>query len=169
MEAELGLDPQRCGTMVTDELMDKNDLVELRKMAIRLIDKLGDTTFRNRESINLKWINLHNVFRKGPQAKVFREKDFQLINKAAERARVSLTVLKMFVVYSENLCIHFTRKNLERCFYSIRTSGRVHLVSWGLPIYSLQASGSLSRISSRGQTPFTKFSCYLHFVAVNCG
>lgn len=75
--------------MVTDELLNKTDVLKLRKMAMKIIDKIGDTNFHNRESINLKWVNLHNVFRKGPSAEVFSEKDFKLVAKAAEAARVS--------------------------------------------------------------------------------
>lgn len=97
--------------MITDELVNKTDVLKLRKMAIKLIDKIGDTNFHNRESINLKWVNLHNVFRKGPAAKVFSNKDFQLINRAAEAARVSADTILMasccFKIY-KNYALRFT-------------------------------------------------------------
>lgn len=73
------------------------------------------------------------------------------------------------------LCKH--RMFYTNLFYVITESGggdfswtpwRVCLVSRCLPIYSLQASGSFPRISSRGQATFTKLDSNLHLVALHC-
>lgn len=105
--------------MITDDLLNKTDLVKLRKMAMRVIDKIGDTNFYNQESINLKWINLHNLFRKGPKAKVFSDTDFQLIKNASEAARVSFSCLLGWVSrekfdIQEDINFHHLTKVLSR-------------------------------------------------------
>ncbi|RWS09666.1 potassium channel subfamily T member 2-like protein, partial [Dinothrombium tinctorium] len=85
-EQKLGAAPKRCGTLVTDALVTAAEAQTLRKMAQRLIDAIGDTSTYNRESLNLKWVNLHNVFRKAPR-KLFSKRDFDLIKNTSELAK----------------------------------------------------------------------------------
>ena len=81
--------PKKCGTLVYDELVSMEDALELRKMAAKLVYELGETNPFSRESVNLHWVNLHHVFKKGFKQDVFNESDFKLIKRASERARVS--------------------------------------------------------------------------------
>lgn len=74
--------------MITDELISQEDTIKLRQLAMKVIDRMGQTNFHNRESINLKWINLHNLFRNGTSSGVLTENDFQLIKNTSEAARV---------------------------------------------------------------------------------
>ncbi|XP_015785926.1 2-oxoglutarate and iron-dependent oxygenase domain-containing protein 3 [Tetranychus urticae] len=110
-EAELGLNPQRCGTMITDELVSRADTMKLRQLAMKVIDRMGQTNFHNRESINLKWINLHNLFRNGTENGVLTESDFQLIKNTSEAARSAVGLA--FGLPEEYLMFHgvcqFTR------------------------------------------------------------
>jgi len=88
-EAELGILPQRCGAIITDTLINETDVINFRKLAIKLIDNIGDTNIHTRESLNLKWINLHNVFTKGAANGLLTKKDFKLIKKVTSAAKVS--------------------------------------------------------------------------------
>ena len=79
----------------TDELVDKEDIMKLRKLAERLTEEVGYQSYSNRESINLKWINLHKLFRMQKEKKnILKQKEYELIKKASEAAKVSSWSIK---------------------------------------------------------------------------
>ncbi|RWS29611.1 2-oxoglutarate and iron-dependent oxygenase domain-containing protein 3-like isoform X1, partial [Leptotrombidium deliense] len=86
-EREIGGAPQRCGTLIYDNLVTVEEASKLRKLAEKLINRIGDSSRYIRESLNLKWVNLHNVFRKGAQLKIFTEKDYKLIRKTGDAVK----------------------------------------------------------------------------------
>lgn len=49
---------------------------------------IGDTNYHNRESYNLRWINLHHLFKYGAQDKIFDDNDFEMIRNTSEAVKV---------------------------------------------------------------------------------
>jgi hypothetical protein len=80
--------PERCGTLVFDDMIATESMHKLREMAQRYCTVLGDTNFQNRESYNLRWINLHHLFKYGPQEQMFDEQDYELIRNTSEAVKV---------------------------------------------------------------------------------
>lgn len=80
---------ERCGVMVVDDLLPEDQIKALRKTAEKVLNRVGDVSPANRESLNLQWINLHTLFKRNATRKVITKKDFQLIQNASEAARVS--------------------------------------------------------------------------------
>ena len=74
---------------MVDNLLPPDQIKALQETAAKVLDKVGDQSYSNRESINLQWINLHNLFRRNMKKKVINKKDFELIRNASEAARVS--------------------------------------------------------------------------------
>lgn len=63
--------------------------MSLRRLTERLTDTVAYQSYANRESINLKWINLHKLFRMQKDRKnVLKEREYELIKKASEAAKV---------------------------------------------------------------------------------
>ena len=87
-EKRLKVLPERCGVMLTDNLLPEDQVLKLRSLATKLIDKVGDTSYANRESINLQWINLHNLYKRNVTKKVLKDWEFDLIRNASIAARV---------------------------------------------------------------------------------
>lgn len=75
--------------MVVDDLLPEDQISKLRKTAEKVLNRVGDISQGNRESINLQWVNLHNLFKRNFTRKVMTNTDFQLIRNASEAARVS--------------------------------------------------------------------------------
>ncbi|RWS03377.1 2-oxoglutarate and iron-dependent oxygenase domain-containing protein 3-like protein, partial [Dinothrombium tinctorium] len=90
-ERAINAAPLRCGTLVYDQVVTKKEALRLRKIAAKLIDKIGDKSRFIRESLNLKWVNLHNAFRKGHQMKIFSEKDYELVRKTGETVKAIIS------------------------------------------------------------------------------
>lgn len=91
MEAKFNADPQSCGIVISDTLMTPNETARLRHLAQKITEEIGYQSYSNRESINLKWMNLHKLFRlQKEKGNVLKEKDYQLIKKASENAKVRL-------------------------------------------------------------------------------
>lgn len=80
--------PERCGTLIFDDMINRESMEKLRDMARRYCTVLGDTNFQNRESYNLRWINLHHLFKYGPQEDMFNEQDYDLIRNTSEAVKV---------------------------------------------------------------------------------
>ena len=95
--------PQRCGTLIFDDMIEKKSMLKLQEMAQRYCTALGDTNFHNRESYNLRWINLHHLFKYGPQEKMFDEQDFELIRNTSEAVKVSRSRRATFKAISSRL------------------------------------------------------------------
>ena len=90
MEAKYGAAPQTCGIVISDTLMKPEENARLRLLAQNITETIGYQSYSNRESINLKWMNLHKLFRlQKEKGNVLKEKDYQLIKKASENAKVS--------------------------------------------------------------------------------
>ena len=79
----------------TDELVPQNEIINLKHLAEKAIDEIGETTASNRESHNLQWVNLHNIFRKLPSKNLLTDQDFQALNQTSIMAKVSLFVLNV--------------------------------------------------------------------------
>ncbi|XP_015793951.1 2-oxoglutarate and iron-dependent oxygenase domain-containing protein 3 [Tetranychus urticae] len=103
-ERAAGAEPQRCGTLIYDELVSLEEAARLRQMAAKLVYEIGETNPYSRESINLHWVNLHTVFKRGYKEKVFNETDFKLVKKASERAKT--VIAETFGIPRNSL--HFT-------------------------------------------------------------
>ena len=89
--------------MIYDHLVSEKEALELRNMASSLVHEMGETNYYSRESINLHWVNLHHVFKEGYKLNVFKDKDFDLINKASKAAKVSskILVLSFFIFLNQ--------------------------------------------------------------------
>ncbi|XP_015794884.1 2-oxoglutarate and iron-dependent oxygenase domain-containing protein 3 [Tetranychus urticae] len=90
-EKRLNVLPERCGVMVTDDLLPNDQILKLRSLATKVIDKVGDTSYANRESINLQWINLHNLYKRNATKRVLRDVEFDLIRNASLAAREAVS------------------------------------------------------------------------------
>lgn len=66
-----------------------DDALELRKMAAKLVYEMGETNPFSRESLNLHWVNLHHLFRKGYKLGIFNDTEFGIIKRTSERAKVT--------------------------------------------------------------------------------
>ena len=78
-----------CGIAFTDELLSSDQVQDLKQLAIKAIDKIGETTNRNRESHTLQWVNIHNIFRKLPYYNMLSDKEFRLLEHTSAMAKVS--------------------------------------------------------------------------------
>ncbi|XP_053205677.1 2-oxoglutarate and iron-dependent oxygenase domain-containing protein 3-like isoform X2 [Panonychus citri] len=103
-ERAYGAEPQRCGTLIYDELVPMEEAIRLRQMAAKLVYEIGETNPYSRESTNLHWVNLHTVFKRGYKEKVFNETDFKLIKKTSEQAKT--VIAETFGIPRDAL--HFT-------------------------------------------------------------
>ncbi|RWS30001.1 2-oxoglutarate and iron-dependent oxygenase domain-containing protein 3-like protein [Leptotrombidium deliense] len=86
-EAKLGVPPLRCGTIISDTVVTVQEAVRLREMAAKLTYYLGTSSAKERESLNLKWVELYNVFRRGPPEGVLTRKEYELLLKTSESAK----------------------------------------------------------------------------------
>ncbi|XP_074604826.1 2-oxoglutarate and iron-dependent oxygenase domain-containing protein 3-like [Brevipalpus obovatus] len=91
-EIKLNSFVERCGVIVVDNLLPPDQIRALQETAARVLDKVGDQSYSNRESINLQWVNLHNLFRRNLKKKVINKKDMGLIRNASEAARESISM-----------------------------------------------------------------------------
>ena len=89
MERAFNANPEQCGVVISDTLMTQNETARLRYLAQKITEEIGYQSYSNRESINLKWMNLHKLFKLHKEkGNVLREKDYELIKKASENAKV---------------------------------------------------------------------------------
>ncbi|RWS04262.1 PKHD domain-containing transmembrane protein-like protein, partial [Dinothrombium tinctorium] len=100
-EMKMGLAPTRCGTIISDTIVTIPEALRLRRMAAKLTAKIGTSSARERESLNLKWVELYNVFRRGPPEGHITKKDYELLVKTSEAAKYAVSV--MFGVPSDKL------------------------------------------------------------------
>ncbi|RWS05277.1 2-oxoglutarate and iron-dependent oxygenase domain-containing protein 3-like protein [Dinothrombium tinctorium] len=77
--------PQRCGTILTDTLVSREDAIRLRKLAAKLLDEIGYQNINYEESVNIRRVRLYELFVWGPQRKIFTDNDFDLINKTSDK------------------------------------------------------------------------------------
>jgi len=87
MERSYNASPQSCGIMITDSLMKPCEIARLRRLAANITETIGYQSYANRESINLRWMNLHVLFRKNKTNLVLKQKDYDLIRKASLAAK----------------------------------------------------------------------------------
>jgi hypothetical protein len=90
MERKFNASPTSCGIMITDSLLKPCEISRLRKLAAKITEEVGYQSYTNRESINLRWMNLHVLFRKNKTSSVLKQKDYKLIHKASLEAKVNL-------------------------------------------------------------------------------
>lgn len=88
MERQFNASPGNCGIVITDSLMKPCEIARLRKLAAKITEQIGFQSYTNRESINLRWMNLHVLFRKNKTNSILKAKDYQLIRKASLAAKV---------------------------------------------------------------------------------
>lgn len=93
MERSFNASPSSCGIVITDTLMKPCEIARLRRLAANITESIGYQSYSNRESINLRWMNLHVLFRKNKTKHVLRQKDYDLIRKASLTAKVSALVV----------------------------------------------------------------------------
>jgi len=86
-EIQRGAPPRHCGTLILDELIANKSLNRLREMSRLYTTVIGDTNYHNRESYNLRWINLHHLFKYGVQDNIFNDDDFELIRNTSEAVK----------------------------------------------------------------------------------
>lgn len=92
MEKAFGAEPETCGIVITDSLLQEHEIARLRSLAQKITEEVGYQSYANRESINLKWMNLHKLFKMQKEKKnVLKQKDYELIKKASEAAKVKFT------------------------------------------------------------------------------
>lgn len=88
MERHFGAAPDTCGIVITDSLMKPDEIARLRSLAQKITEEIGYQSYANRESINLKWMNLHKLFRmQKEKSNILKQKDYDLIKKASEAAK----------------------------------------------------------------------------------
>jgi len=88
MEAQFNAAPETCGIVITDSLMEKDEIARIRHLAQKITEEIGLQSYANRESLNLKWMNLHKLFRMVRDKKYsMKNKDYELIKKASEAAK----------------------------------------------------------------------------------
>ncbi|XP_074599144.1 2-oxoglutarate and iron-dependent oxygenase domain-containing protein 3-like [Brevipalpus obovatus] len=155
--------PKKCGTLVYDELMTTEEALELRKMAAKLVYEMGETNPFSRESVNLHWVNLHHVFKKGYKQNVFNESDFNLIKRASERARnviaetfglpreqMFFTTVAQFTRYRP-----MTRYSQFRHVDKVRSQSLVVTSILWLSNYDYDFGGGRTAFLTGGPKPFT--------------
>ena len=86
--------PNTCGIVFTDNLADPETIDGLRSLSGRLMDALGESSTMARESLNLQWINLHNIFRKA-NTSLFKERDYESILMVSEIAKVNINRIQL--------------------------------------------------------------------------
>lgn len=72
-----------------DEFLPSDQIGELQILANKMLNIFGDTSYTNRESLNLQWLNFHNLFRRNVYRKVLTKSDYQLLRNASKSAKVT--------------------------------------------------------------------------------
>jgi len=87
MEKHFNSSPTQCGLVLTDRLVEPDEVAHLRRLAARITEEIGFQSYANRESINLRWLNLHVLFQKNKGKNFLKAKDYELIHKASLAAK----------------------------------------------------------------------------------
>lgn len=171
MESSFKANPKTCGIMITDSLLKPTEIKRLRHLAAKITEEIGYQSYTNRESINLRWMNLHVLFRKNKTNSVLKDKDYKLIRKASLAAKVNISSCLNSKNKSINFNFNFVYLHLRSPtvgdFRSIWFATRTIALLCSKPIYSLSIGGSFFRISTCRQSSFSCFGGDLNLVVVH--
>lgn len=126
-EKQLNITLPRCGTAVIDEFLPSDQIGELQILANKMLNIFGDTSYTNRESLNLQWLNFHNLFRRNVYRKVLTKSDYQLLRNASKSAKVTwlliiLGLIRKAINYSANSCFLLDSANCVSNFWTSSSS-----------------------------------------------
>jgi len=146
--------PTTCGVLTTDALLPEEMIDQLKALAVKSIKALGEKGKKNRESLNLHWMNLDQLYRKGQALGVVNDDEIELLREAGERVRQ--VVAYTFGVNEENLLYNkiaqFTRYKKKEEYLEFRHIDKVR--SPGLIVTSIIWLGTTDKDFTGGRLKF---------------